>query len=134
MPNPAADARTDARTADARTACLDELAAEQDYVSMLYRQLDERRRYTAARLAEVLRGATTGTPQGRSERDVAAAMYSDQLAALDGVEQGLCFGRLDLNGDADRNGGEERRYVGRLGLLDEERDYEPLLIDWRAPA
>ncbi|MGH3904495.1 MAG: HelD family protein [Pseudonocardiaceae bacterium] len=114
---------------------------------MLYRQLDERRRYTAGRLAQVLRGATTGTPQGRSERDVAAAMYSDQLAALDGVEQGLCFGRLDLDGTADGNGdgngnsdgdgdaeGEERRYIGRLGLLDEEHDYEPLLIDWRAPA
>ncbi|MGH3911231.1 MAG: HelD family protein, partial [Pseudonocardiaceae bacterium] len=89
--------------------------------------------------------ATTGTPQGRSERDVAAAMYSDQLAALDGVEQGLCFGRLDLDGSADVDGnavgnavgdgdGEERRYIGRLGLLDEEHDYEPLLIDWRAPA
>ncbi|HEY2764831.1 MAG TPA: AAA family ATPase [Pseudonocardiaceae bacterium] len=104
---------------------------------MLYGRLDERRRYTARRLAEVLRGATTGTPQGRSERDVAAAMYSDQLAALDGVEQGLCFGRLDIAGDPDVAGdpdGEERRYIGRLGLLDEDRDYEPLLIDWRAPA
>ncbi|MGH4007663.1 MAG: HelD family protein, partial [Pseudonocardiaceae bacterium] len=30
--------------------------------------------------------------------------------------------------------GEERRYIGRLGLLDEDHDYEPLLIDWRAPA
>ncbi|HEU0087959.1 MAG TPA: AAA family ATPase [Pseudonocardiaceae bacterium] len=99
---------------------------------MLYRQLDERRRYTTQRLAEVLRGATTGTPQGRSERDVAAAMYTDQLATLDGVEQGLCFGRLDLDGDGPDTA--ERRYIGRLGLLDEERDYEPLLIDWRAPA
>ncbi|MGH3797111.1 MAG: HelD family protein [Pseudonocardiaceae bacterium] len=106
---------------------------------MLYRRLDDRRRYTARRLAEVLRGVTTGTPQGRSERDVAAAMYSDQLAALDGVEQGLCFGRLDLESSEDGNGdgggdGGERRYIGRLGLLDEDRDYEPLLIDWRAPA
>ncbi|MGH3929212.1 MAG: HelD family protein, partial [Pseudonocardiaceae bacterium] len=111
--------------------CAEELAAEQDYVSMLYRHLDERRRYTADRLADVLRAATTGTPQGRSERDVAAAMYSDQLVALDGVEQGLCFGRLDLDATSD---GDEIRYIGRLGLLDEEREYEPLLIDWRAPA
>jgi DNA helicase IV len=115
------------------------LAAEQAYLTMLYRHLDERRRYTAQRLAEVLRGATTGTPQALSERDAAAAMYSGQLAALDGVEQGLCFGRLDLDGHRDAEGdgesdGEERRYIGRLGLLDEERDYEPLLIDWRAPA
>ncbi|MGH3773746.1 MAG: UvrD-helicase domain-containing protein, partial [Pseudonocardiaceae bacterium] len=33
--------------------------------------------------------------------------------------------------DEDEDG---RRYIGRLGLLDEERDYQPLLIDWRAPA
>jgi DNA helicase IV len=115
------------------------LAAEQAYLTMLYHHLDERRRYTVQRLAEVLRGATTGTPQALSERDAAAAMYSGQLATLDGVEQGLCFGRLDLDGcDSDGEGsddaGEERRYIGRLGLLDEERDYEPLLIDWRAPA
>ena len=111
------------------------LAAEQAYLTMLYRHLDERRRYTMQRLAEVLRGATTGTPQALSERDAAAAMYSGQLATLDGVEQGLCFGRLDLDGHHDgEDDGEERRYIGRLGLLDEERDYEPLLIDWRAPA
>ncbi len=115
------------------------VAAEQDYLTLLYRHLDERRRYTTRRLAEVLRGATSGTPQALSERDAAAAMYSDQLATLDGVEQGLCFGRLDLNGSDDREGnpeadGEERRYIGRLGLLDEDHDYEPLLIDWRAPA
>ncbi|MGH3935292.1 MAG: HelD family protein, partial [Pseudonocardiaceae bacterium] len=116
----------------------DVLAAEQDYLTMLYRHLDERRRYTTNRLAEVLRGATTGTPQALSERDAAAAMYSDQLVTLDGVEQGLCFGRLDLDGQtggqADGEAGGERRYIGRLGLLDEDHDYEPLLIDWRAPA
>lgn len=108
-----------------------EVAAEQDYLTLLYQHLDERRRYTARRLAEVLRAPTTGTPQALSERDAAAAMYSAQLATLDGVEQGLCFGRLDLRSDGDSNG---RRYIGRLGLLDEERDYQPLLIDWRAPA
>ncbi|MGH8920998.1 MAG: hypothetical protein ACRD0H_22145, partial [Actinomycetes bacterium] len=92
---------SDGLTAVTRTDRDEELAAEQDYVSMLYRQLDERRRYTAGRLAEVLRAATTGTPQGRSERDVAAAMSSDQLVALDGGEQGLCFGRLDLDGTSE---------------------------------
>jgi DNA helicase IV len=112
-----------------------EVMLEQDYLSLLYRHLDERRRYTAARLAEVLSAPTTGTPQALTERDAAAAMYSQQLANLDGVEQGLCFGRLDLASDADWDGdGDGRCYVGRLGLLDEQRDYQPLLIDWRAPA
>ena len=111
------------------------IAVEQAYVSLLYRHLDERRRYTAARLAEVLRAPTTGTPQALTERDAAAAMYSQQLANLDGVEQGLCFGRLDLHSGPDDDAGTDgRRYVGRLGLLDEEHDYQPLLIDWRAPA
>jgi DNA helicase IV len=112
-----------------------EVTAEQEYLSLLYRHLDERRRYTAARLAEVLKAPTTGTPQALTERDAAAAMYSQQLANLDGVEQGLCFGRLDLHSGADDGDDEPgRRYVGRLGLLDEQRDYQPLLIDWRAPA
>jgi DNA helicase IV len=112
-----------------------EVAAEQDYLTLLYQHLDERRRYTAWRLAEVLRAPTTGTPQALSERDAAAAMYSGQLATLDGVEQGLCFGRLDLRSDdRDEGDGDGRRYIGRLGLLDEEHDYQPLLIDWRAPA
>ena len=121
------------------------MAAEQDYLTLLYQHLDERRRYTAARLAEVLKAPTTGTPGALSERDAAAAMYSAQLDTLHSVEQGLCFGRLDLhsdppghedrNGDGGHNGdGDGRCYIGRLGLLDEDRDYQPLLIDWRAPA
>jgi DNA helicase IV len=28
----------------------------------------------------------------------------------------------------------ERCYIGRIGLFDEKNEYEPLLIDWRAPA
>jgi DNA helicase IV len=112
-----------------------EVTQEQDYLTMLYRHLDERRRYTAARLAEVLRAPTTGTPQALTERDAAATMYSQQLATLDGVEQGLCFGRLDLaHSDEGEDGNNGQRYVGRLGLLDEQHDYQPLLIDWRAPA
>jgi DNA helicase IV len=109
-----------------------DITVEQGYLTLLYQHLDERRRYTAQRLAEVLRAPTTGTPQALTERDAAAAMYSQQLATLDGVEQGLCFGRLDLH--CDGKDGDGRRYVGRLGLLDEQHDYQPLLIDWRAPA
>jgi len=123
----------------------DPVAVEQPYVTMLYGKLDERRAETATLLARVLRDETTGTPQAVSERDAAAQMYSEQLATLSAVEQGLCFGRLDL--DPDRpppppaDGGDEIEgldqdvlYVGRLGLLDAEHDYEPLLVDWRAPA
>ncbi len=117
------------------TTTPDVLAAEQDYLTLLYQHLDERRRYTVGRLTQVLRAPNANTPQARSERDAAAAMYADQLATLDGVEQGLCFGRLDLHSSGDDDDDEDGlRYIGRLGLLDEEHDYRPLLIDWRAPA
>src|SRR4029077_9958318 len=46
---------------------------------------------------------------------------------LDAAENGLCFGRIDFH-DA------EPRYVGRMGIRDEADDYQPLLLDWRAPA
>ncbi len=103
------------------------LAHEREYVAMLYGRLDERRRETARRLSEVLHGETVGTPQALTERDAAAAMYTDRLAALRAAEHGLAFGRLDTDTA-------ETRYIGRLGLLDEEHEYEPLLMDWRAPA
>lgn len=93
---------------------------------MLYGRLDRLRDQTTTRLTRVLR-TPGGTQQGRFERDASTHQYNERLARLDAVENGLCFGRLDLHGD-------ERRYVGRLGILDDEGDQEPLLLDWRAPA
>jgi DNA helicase IV len=103
-----------------------DVGLEQDYVSMLYGHLDELRERASARLAQTLR-ETGGTPQARTERDVRAAMYTQRLAQLDAAENGLCFGRIDFH-----DGGP--RYIGRLGIRDEDDDYEPLLLDWRAPA
>jgi len=104
----------------------DDLAGEQDYVSMLYRRLDAERESAQRRLTGALE-QTGGTPQARTERDVATTTYSERLAQLSSVEQGLCFGRLDFHEG-------ETAYIGRIGLFDEDGDYEPLLIDWRAPA
>jgi DNA helicase IV len=114
---------------DARTPgdIEDGIEYERAYVKMLYERLDARRAETARRLSGVLHDETVGTPQALTERDAAAAMYTDRLAALRAAEHGLAFGRLDADDG-------ERRYVGRLGLLDEENEYEPLLMDWRAPA
>ncbi len=100
---------------------------ERRYVAMLYERLDRRRAETARRLEEVLRDETVGTPQALTERDIAAGIYTDRLAALRAAEHGLAFGRLDTEDG-------EVRYVGRLGLLDEENEYNSLLMDWRAPA
>ena len=118
MSNARADREPEART--------DDLAAEQAYVSTLYDKLDELRRDATKRLTETLR-QTGGTPQARTERDISTTMYTEKLTQLSAVEHGLCFGRLDLDSG-------ETFHIGRLGLFDEQRDYEPLLIDWRAPA
>ncbi len=93
---------------------------------MLYEHLDGLRERTSERLAQTLRQAG-GTPQARTERDVLVAMYTQRLAQLDAAENGLCFGRIDSDGG-------EQHYIGRLGIRDEDADYQPLLLDWRAPA
>ena len=87
---------------------MSELAAEQDHVNVLYARLDALREEAAAALA----------------RGYAADVWRAELDRLAAVEDGLCFGRLDL-------GGGQRVYIGRLGLF--EDDDEPLLVDWRAP-
>ncbi|WP_214414643.1 HelD family protein [Sphaerisporangium fuscum] len=101
-----------------------ELAKEQQYVGRLYERLDLLRARTQKQLDGVLAQGGGGTHQNRSERDSFAAMYSERLARLWAVENGLCFGRLDL-------AGEKPLYIGRLGLSDD--DQARLLIDWRAP-
>ncbi|GAA4830483.1 HelD family protein [Saccharopolyspora rosea] len=103
-----------------------EIDAEQQYVGTLYEKLDALRAETERRLRDTLR-ETGGSPQGRTERDISARMYTEKLTQLSAVEHGLCFGRLDLDSG-------ELFHIGRLGLFDEDNDYEPLLLDWRAPA
>jgi len=59
------------------------------------------------------------------ERDAFAFQAAKRLAILEAEHEGLIFGRLDL---ADG----EVRHIGRLGVR--SPDFEPLVIDWRAPA
>jgi DNA helicase IV len=105
---------------------ISEIDREQEYVARLYERVDLLRDQAAARLAGTL-AQSGGTPQARIERDVAATRYTERVARLDAAESGLCFGRIDLHDG-------ERRHIGRIGLLDESAEGEPLLIDWRAPA
>ncbi|WP_243866304.1 HelD family protein [Actinophytocola oryzae] len=85
-----------------------ELGIEQDHLNALYARLDALRDEARAAL----------------ERGHSADVWRAEVARLSSVEDGMCFGRLDL---ADGR----RVYVGRIGLFDGD---EPLLIDWRAPA
>jgi DNA helicase IV len=102
-----------------------ELEQEQAYVSLLYRRLDTLRERTQAELDRALGYDGGGNVQARVDRDAFVARHSSRLAQLTAAEHGLCFGRLDR---ADGS----HLYIGRLGLLDDDR--EPLLVDWRAPA
>lgn len=104
--------------------------AEQEHVSHLYARLDAERAKAAAALRE---GPGTGGGsafQARVESAVATDEAARRLARLGGVEDGLCFGRIDHRSDGDGPG--DTFYIGRIGLRDE--DHEPLLIDWRATA
>ncbi|MFC5289897.1 RNA polymerase recycling motor ATPase HelR [Actinokineospora guangxiensis] len=100
-----------------------ELEAERGYVAGLYGRLDVKRD-EAKRAYQKALGDDGGTPM---ERDSRVRALAKQVRRLDVADSGLCFGRLD-----ELEGG--RRYVGRIGLFDEEKDYEPALLDWRAPA
>ena len=104
----------------------DDIRSEQAYLTRLYERLDLLREQADRRLKAILLEAG-GTPQGRSQREATRSHYAEQLAQLNAVENGLCFGRLDFTAD-------RPRYIGRIGLFAEDRDADPLLIDWRAPA
>jgi DNA helicase IV len=97
-------------------------------VAGLYTRLDAERARVKGEYNAALRGPvgheSGGTPM---ERDVEVRALAKEAKRLDVADDGLCFGRLDtLSG--------EHSYIGRIGLFDEENEYEPVLLDWRAPA
>jgi DNA helicase IV len=105
---------------------LSEQDLEQDRITQLYERLDDMREQASQRLSSALL-EVGGTLQARSERESKAQMYREKLAQYSAVENGLCFGRLDFEDG-------EHRYIGRIGIFADKGDFEPLLIDWRAPA
>ena len=110
---------------DLRHDLAEELSAEQARVDQLYSHLDHLRARTEASLDQVRRAPVVPTPAGRAERDAFDALHTERLHQLRAVEDRLVFGRLDLADGI-------RRYIGRLGLSDDDR--HQLLLDWRAPA
>lgn len=110
-----------------------ELAIEQAHVDKVYDHLlvatesarhiavESRARFTSDRADWQREEDSTAL----FERDAFAYQAAKRLAVLDAEHEGLVFGRLDLDAEVPR-------YIGRIGVRDEE--YEPLVIDWRAPA
>lgn len=106
----------------------DELRCEQDYVDGLYTRLDAERRRVQDRYRAAL-GGPVDLQNGATlvARDAEVRAMAREATRLNVADNGLCFGRLDAV-----TGG--RWYVGRIGIFDTDDDYEPLLLDWRAPA
>ena len=94
-----------------------ELASEQAYVDHAYASLD-RMRGLVERAADA------------TDSEVAAlaleAWAVKRFRTFEDAEQGLCFGRLDLETTL------RPLYVGRRWVHDEESD--PLVVNWQAPA
>ena len=102
-----------------------EIRREQEHVNRVYERLEATRARARAYEAEGHRRAQFGHEGGLVERDSIVYQAAVWLQRLEAEEEGLVFGRLDFS---DR----EVQYIGRLGVRDEE--YEPLTVDWRAPA
>ncbi|HEX5405467.1 MAG TPA: RNA polymerase recycling motor ATPase HelR [Pseudonocardiaceae bacterium] len=100
-----------------------ELRSEQVYVTGLYAQLDAER----ARVKRAYEASLAGTGGTPMERDVEVRALGREVKRLNVADAGLCFGRLDTLSD-------EHSYIGKIGLFNEENEYDPVLLDWRAPA
>ncbi|WP_081633767.1 ATP-binding domain-containing protein [Terracoccus sp. 273MFTsu3.1] len=135
-----------------------EIAVEQSHVDRVHEELEKAGVRADSVQAEGLarshfgRQVEVGDAEGAAlfERDALMFHAAKRRTALDTQYEGLVFGRLDIdhamlraaavdaNGNGHRpadgssGGDREIRYIGRLGVRDD--DYEPLVIDWRAPA
>lgn len=100
-----------------------DLGSEREYVAGLYARLDAERDRARRRYTDALRDH-----EGRAvDREGDVMTSAREVRRLSVAEEGLAFGRLD----GEPGGTVGTRYVGRLGLFDEEKE---LLLDWRAPA
>ena len=105
-----------------------EVAREQEFVDSVYQQLERAADSAQALAKEGLARGHVGHEGGLVERDAMVFQAARRIASLDAAHEGLVFGRLDMVPEVST----EPRYVGRIGLRDD--NYDVLLIDWRAPA
>ncbi|HEY2175438.1 MAG TPA: AAA family ATPase [Mycobacteriales bacterium] len=105
----------------------EEIRREQEHVDRVYARVAEVREEARELAAEGHRRAQLGKFifSALFERDALVYQASRRVRDLDVAHEGLVFGRLDMD-DA------EIRYIGRMGLRDE--DFDTMVIDWRAPA
>ncbi|MEO5306469.1 AAA family ATPase [Corynebacterium sp. c8Ua_99] len=115
------------------------LAAEQAYVDRAFSFLDRARERDQEYLRQVML-IDDPDPQARVEREVEYHRLQANLDRYRSAEIGLVFGRIDIDDtDPDNPLSEEgpgatvdKRYIGRIGLSDEDDDYRTVIMDWRA--
>lgn len=115
-----------------------EIATEQQHLDRVHTELAKAgQRADLIAVDGMSRGRTSRTGDVRDEemsglfeRDALVYVAARRQAHLERQHEGLVFGRLDL--EHEESEPLEVRYIGRLGVRDDE--YEPLVIDWRAPA
>ncbi|WP_326697772.1 AAA family ATPase [Streptomyces sp. NBC_01754] len=132
-----------------------EIGVEQEHLDQVYRRLEEKIDEAEFLMRDAGRRAQVGTPGALAERDAQVFRAGIHLNRLNSEFEDFLFGRIDLlpgkdgergpdgahtsvepADDAVREDGTadiaETLHIGRIGVLDS--DYEPLVIDWRAPA
>ncbi|MEO6019963.1 MAG: helicase [Knoellia sp.] len=117
-----------------------EIEFEQAHVDRVYAELEKASlRADAVEADGMARGRTMRTGDVRDEemtglfeRDALVYAAAKRRAAIEKQYEGLVFGRLDLGTMETPAAERDIRHIGRLGVRDD--DYEPLVIDWRAPA
>ncbi|MEZ7760124.1 HelD family protein [Actinomyces oris] len=135
-----------------------EMHGEQVVVDLAYSELDRQLAQARHALARTEAQGVSGTHQSRGERDAYAVHYSSLVSSLEGVEDRLVFGRMDMStspddtsdsgssgrvptsasgsgrgmgGSSPVTDGGRRHYVGRIGLQDAQ--HREVILDWRAP-
>lgn len=102
-----------------------ELDTEQAYIHYAHACI-EASRARAARVTDGFQPARGGTNQARFERESVVEGVVNRLTHLDVGDRSLIFGRIDT-AEID-----ERLYIGRLGVWNDDQD--PVVVDWRAAA
>ncbi|MGP4114823.1 HelD family protein [Streptomyces sp. 4N509B] len=135
-----------------------EIRHEQRHLDAVYRRLTEKIHEAEFLVADAARRVQVGTPGALAERDAQVFQAGLHLHRLNSEFEDFLFGRVDLLPGKDGERGPDGAYtslepaddavredeggpvadiaetlhIGRLGVLD--ADYQPLVIDWRAPA
>ncbi|MFI6016043.1 HelD family protein [Streptomyces sp. NPDC051287] len=132
-----------------------EISVEQEHLDRVYQRLEEKIHEAEFLMNDAAQRGQVGTPGALAERDAQVFRAGVHLNRLNNEFEDFLFGRIDLLLGKDGKKGPDGAYtavepaegavradhtadiaetlhIGRIGVLD--RDYAPLVIDWRAPA